>query len=156
MTTFSVRNRSEGAVAADRVTVWKVLTDPVLLTRLTPYLTAIDDEGGDRWRWHLTRVPVLASAVSPSFTEQMTFDEPHTIRFAHDPDGARENAGVDGVYHLEEAGDGTWLSIDLTICVDLPLPRLARPAVETAMRAVVAVMGQRFSHNLLRHLGEAG
>jgi hypothetical protein len=51
-----------------------------------------------------------------------------------------------------EAGGATDLSIELAITVDLPFPRLARPAVQAAMRAVVATMGVRFSHNLVRHL----
>ncbi len=29
---------------------------------------------------------------------------------------------------------------------------MAKPAVQTAMRAVVTAMGNRFSHNLVRHL----
>ena len=41
----------------------------------------------------------------------------------------------------------------MEITVDLPFPGLVRPAVTTAMKGVVAVMGQRFSHNLLQHLG---
>ena len=41
----------------------------------------------------------------------------------------------------------------MEITVDLPFPGLLRPAVTTAMKGVVALMGQRFSHNLLAHLG---
>ena len=47
---------------------------------------------------------------------------------------------------------GTDVSIELAITVELPFPRVARPAVHPAMRAVVATMGYRFSHNLVRHL----
>ena len=41
----------------------------------------------------------------------------------------------------------------MAISVELPFPGLTRPAVTTAMKGVVALMGQRFSHNLLEHLG---
>jgi hypothetical protein len=90
--------------------------------------------------------------VSPSFTEVMTFDEPARIDFTHDPARRDEKAGVEGRYTLVEARGATDLSIELAIAVDLPFPGLARPAVQTAIRAVVATMGMRFSHNLVRHL----
>jgi carbon monoxide dehydrogenase subunit G len=152
VTTFTVRTTSSATVAVERQAVWDVLTDTDLLPRLTPYLTAIDDQG-DTWVWHLMRIPVLGSMVSPSFTELMTFEEPSRIDFVHDPSRTDEQAGVEGRYTLAETGSGTDLHIDLAISVDLPFPRLAKPAVHAAMRVVVATMGSRFSHNLVRHLG---
>ena len=156
MTKFSVATTSSATVEADRARVWTALTDPDLLPRLTPYLRRIDartDDGVVRWTWHLVRIPVLGSMVSPSFTEVMTFDEPSRIDFAHDPQRTDEKAGVEGRYDLSGVSGGTHLEISLGISVDLPFPGLARPAVHTAMRAVVATMGARFSHNLVRHLG---
>lgn len=155
MTEFRVNTSSTATVDADPAAVWAALTDPVLLTRFTPYLRSVDVDG-DRWRWNMARMPVLSSAVSPSFTELMTFDEPTSITFTHDPARTDEQAGVEGQYHLKEApGGGTELSIELGICVDLPLPRIARPAVHTAMRGVVATMGLRFSSNLVRYLKQS-
>ncbi len=155
MTRFSVSTTSSATVEADRTRVWDALTDPVLLTRLTPYLKRIDartEDGVVRWTWHLVRIPLLGSMVSPSFTEVMTYDEPSRIDFVHDPKRTDEKAGVEGRYDLAEVPGGTHLEIALGISVDLPFPRLAKPAVRTAMRAVVATMGARFSHNLVRHL----
>lgn len=152
MTAFTVRNRSSATVAAERGDIWSALTDPDLLARFTPYLRRIDVDG-DRWRWHLTRVPVLGAVVEPSFTELMGFDEPTSITFHHDPASPREQAGVDGAYRLGEHRDGTDLSIDLAVTVDLPFPKVAGPAVRTAMGGVVAHMGRRFGSNLVRHLG---
>src|SRR6478735_945479 len=43
---------------------------------------------------------------------------------------------------------------DRIVC-NLPLPGLARPAVERVMAGVVKHMGTVFSRNLLKHLGEA-
>jgi carbon monoxide dehydrogenase subunit G len=151
MTAFTVTTASEATVDADRAAVWAALTDPALITRLTPYLHAIDVHG-DRWVWHLVRIPVLGKMTSPSFTEVMTYDEPSQITFVHDPERPDEKAGVEGSYHLKEVPGGTHLQIALEITVDLPFPRVARPAVQTAMRAVVAAMGARFSTNLVRHL----
>jgi carbon monoxide dehydrogenase subunit G len=151
MTAFTVRNRSSATVAATTTQVWDALTDPDLLPRLTPYLREIEADG-DRWVWHLSRVPVLGIGIAPSFTELMTFDRQATITFTHDPDRPDERAGVDGTYRLKPSGKGTDLAIDLSITVDLPFPSLARPAVQTAMRGVVAAMGSRFSGNLVRHL----
>ena len=50
---------------------------------------------------------------------------------------------------------GTDVTIDLQIACTLPLPGLARPAVERVMAGVVKHMGTVFSRNLLKHLGEA-
>jgi hypothetical protein len=61
---------------------------------------------------------------------------------------------VSGEYHLEEAGSGTRVSIELGVSVELPFPKAMRRPVEGAIRAVMAGMGKRFAHNLLRHLGE--
>jgi carbon monoxide dehydrogenase subunit G len=152
MTAFTVRNRSAASVGAEPGEVWDALTDPALLPRLTPYLREIEVDG-DRWVWHLRRVPVLGIAIAPSFTEVMTFEPRSRITFTHDPQRPRERAGVDGTYRLKHSGAGTDLAIDLAIRVDLPFPSLARPAVHTAMRGVVAAMGKRFSANLVRHLG---
>lgn len=151
MTEFTVRNQSAATVAAGRGDVWRALTDPDLLPRLTPYLEHIDADG-DRWTWHLVRIPVLGAVVAPTFTEVMRFDEPSRIRFEHDPARDDERAGVAGDYRLTEKRDGTHLAIDLGISVDLPFPGLAGPAVRTAMKGVVAGMGHRFSANLVRHL----
>jgi carbon monoxide dehydrogenase subunit G len=152
MTAFTVRTRSSATVAAERGDIWSAITDPDLLARLTPYLRRIDVDG-DRWRWHLTRLPVLGAVVEPSFTEVMGFAEPTSITFHHDPSEAREQAGVDGAYRLGEHRDGTDLSIDLAVTVDLPFPKVAGPAVRTALGGVVAHMGSRFGSNLVRHLG---
>ena len=151
MTEFTVRNRSSATVAAPREEIWAALTDPRLLPRLTPYLHEIEVDG-DRWHWHLSRIPVLGVAVAPSFTEVMRFEEPSSITFEHDPARDDERTGVNGAYRLQPASSGTHLAIDLAISVDLPFPALARPAVQTAMKGVVGVMGQRFSSNLLQHL----
>jgi carbon monoxide dehydrogenase subunit G len=151
MTEFTVHNRSSARVQAPRPEIWAALTDPELLPRLTPYLHAIEVDG-DRWRWHLTRIPVLGVAIAPSFTEVMDFDAPSSITFEHDPARPDERAGASGRYHLKEARSGTDLTIDLAISVDLPFPSVARPAVQTAMKGVVGAMGSRFSANLVRHL----
>jgi carbon monoxide dehydrogenase subunit G len=154
MTAFTVRNRSSATVHAKPARVWDALTDPDLLPRLTPYLREIDADG-DRWVWHLARVPVLGVGIAPSFTELMTFDRHSRITFTHDPELPQERAGVDGTYRLAPAGGGTDVAIDLAITVDLPFPSMARPAVRTAMRGVVMAMGSRFSANLVRHLGSS-
>jgi carbon monoxide dehydrogenase subunit G len=153
MTRFSARDRSTEVVEADQSALWKALTDPDLLPRLTPYLHSIEADG-DCWRWNMARIPVLGLSVAPSFTERMTFDEPRRITFTHDPESGQEKAGVEGTYELEQVEGGTRLSIDIDICVDLPLPGMARGAVERAMGGVIAAMGRRFAVNLLRHLSD--
>ena len=153
MTQFSASNRSSATLKSSREEIWKALTDPVLLPRLTPNLKTIDADG-DRWTWHVTKVPVLGKSIGSTFTEVMTFEEPHRIHFAHDPERTEESTEVRGEYLLEEAGSGTRVSIDIGVTVELPFPRGMRRPVEASISAVMAGMGRIFARNLLRHLGE--
>ena len=153
MTTFSAKNNSAATLKSSRKDVWDALTDPKLLPKLTPYLHRIDVDG-DRWTWYVAKVPVLGKSIGSTFTEVMTFDEPKRIGYRHDPDRTEEQTEVTGEYQLEEAGSGTRVSIEIRVAVELPFPRAMRRPVEGAIRAVMAGMGRRFAHNLLRHLGE--
>ena len=153
MNRFRARNTSDATLRSSPEQVWDVLTDPVLLPRLTPYLKSIDVDG-DRWIWHLTRIPVMSATITPTFTEVMTFEKPTRIVFAHDPEKTAERTGVEGTYLLKPDGSGTHVAIDLEIWCDLPLPRISRVAVQTVMHGVVAAMGKRFASNMLRQLGE--
>ena len=152
MTWFEASRRSSAVVHASREEVWAVLVDPALVASMTPFVRSIEADG-DHWRWDLATIPGLGVSVAPSFTVQMVFDEPERIDFQHDPpEGRRERAAVHGSYVLREDQKGTALSIDLTTRVDLPLARMASPAVSATMRAVLADMGRRFSARLLEHL----
>ena len=155
MATFKASNRSSAVLRSSREQVWAALTDPALIARFTPYVSRIDVEG-DRWVWHLGSIPVLGTSVSPSFTEVMELTPQERIDFTHDPERPEEMASVEGTYLLSDHGQGgTEVSIDLDIACAIPLPGVARPAVERVMSGVVKHMGAVFSRNLLRHLGEA-
>ena len=153
MNRFSATNSSVAVVQADREAIWAALTDPDLLPELTPLLRDIDATG-DLWRWEMAKVDVLGVKFSPCFTERMSFDAPHRIEYTHAPPaGAVERTGAEGWYELVEIDEGTRLRISLTVHVELPLARAARPAVTRVMSAVMARTGDRFAANLLRHLG---
>lgn len=152
MNRFEARNVSEAVVPADRRDIWKVLTDPDTLAALTPLVDQIDVRG-EHWHW-TAGISALGICIAPSFTERMTFTELEQIVFAHEPPaGATERAGAHGVYRLSEAASGTYLSVDITLHVELPLPRMARPAVERVMDASMRRTGDAFARNLLDHLG---
>ena len=153
MTRFSASTEAGAVVAADRAEIWSVLVDPGLVARLTPFVTAIHEQG-QHWRWEMSRLQVLGIGVAPAFTERMAFTDQERITFEHDPPADQtERAGAHGWYDLAEHRDGTALSTRLEIALDLPLPRASAPAVHAAMRAVMGQMGDRFSRNLCRHLG---
>jgi carbon monoxide dehydrogenase subunit G len=153
MTRFSAHTSAEAVVAAPRQDIWDVLVDPALVARLTPFLDTITADG-DRWRWEMSGLDLLGVKVAPAFTERMVFDELSRIEFHHDPPaGTTERSGVEGWYQLSDAEDGTRLATSLEITLDVPLPRLSAPAVTMAMKAVMGTMGDRFSKNLLEHLG---
>ena len=153
MARFTASTRNQAVVRADRLEIWKALTDPQLLPRLTPYLSRIAVDG-EHWRWEMVRLPVLNLTVAPSFTERMTFVEGERIEFTHDPPGGTtEKAAAEGWYRLTDVPGGTGLEISLELCVDLPLPRAAAPAVNRVMKKVMDGMGDKFSKNLLAHVG---
>lgn len=153
MTRFTATTESDAIVPADRMDIWSALTDPKLLPELTPLLRRIDADG-DRWTWHMTRISALGVSISPSFTERMIFTDGRRIEYTHTPpDGTRERAGAEGWYDLSDVDGGTALRISLTLDVDLPLPRSATPAVRRVMQATMNRMGDKFSANLLHHLG---
>jgi hypothetical protein len=146
-------------VDATREEVWAVLTDPDRLARLTPLVRSITDDGKNHWRWQLGGIDVLGSSLSPSFTVEMVFEEHERIDFAPaPPKGIEERAAVTGWYALSDPPTGTpgvALATSLEIALDLPLPRVSRPAVEGAMRRVVDGMGTQFSKNLLQELARS-
>jgi carbon monoxide dehydrogenase subunit G len=152
MTWFSATREISAVVTADRERVWSVLSDPAAVAQLTPLVRRIDVDG-DHWTWAMEEIPGLGISLAPSFTVLMEEQEPERITFTHDPpEGRRERAGVEGTYLLAEHEQGTRLAMDLAVRVDLPLNRLAKPAVRTAMDGVLAGMGRGFSRNLLDRL----
>jgi carbon monoxide dehydrogenase subunit G len=154
---FSAGTRAEAVVDAPRAEVWAALTDPDVVARLTPFvrrIVAAGGSGGELWRWEMTGLKVLGIGIAPTFTERMTYDEPERIEFRHDPPaGEVERSAVAGWYRLEEVDAGTRLTTSMEITVDLPLPRVSAGAVRVAMCRVIDQMGERFSRNLLDHLG---
>lgn len=153
MTRFQNRNRSEADLPVERQRIWEVLTDPGCLASLTPLIRDITADG-DTWCWQLSGISALGVSVAPSFTERMVFTPVERIEYHHEPPaGTTEKAGAEGVYTLSELdGDRTRLFIDLTMWVDLPLPKLSRRAVERVMAESMQRAGDRFAENLYRHL----
>lgn len=154
MTWFSSRNVSLSTVPAEVDAIWDLITDPDMLAELTPLVTSIEADGS-LWTWALAGIEGLGVKIEASFTERMTFTERSQIVFAHEPAaGSKERAAVEGVYDLEPDGnDATRLRVDLTLKVDLPLPRLSRKAVEGVMGSTMRLTGQKFAENLYEHLG---
>ncbi len=153
MTRFTATVKSAADISADREAVWKALTDPALLARMTPLLADIRADG-DVWTWTMIRFSALGVTICPSFTEKMTFDDGRRIDYTHaPPNGATERAGAEGSYVLDDVAGGSHLQMQMTLSVELPLPRAATPAVQRVMRSTIDRTGQRFWGNLLAHLG---
>ncbi|MCW2528761.1 MAG: Polyketide cyclase / dehydrase and lipid transport [Pseudonocardiales bacterium] len=155
MSRFSATTESEAVVPAPRAEIWAALTDPELLPQLTPLLKSVKTNG-DTWCWNLTSISALGVTIAPYFTEQMSFVEGHRIEYTHAPPaGVHERTGANGWYQLTDVEGGTHLAISLTLEVELPLPKVASSAVRGVMSATMKRTGDRFSANLLRHLGVA-
>ncbi len=154
MTEFRSRNRSIASVPVEPERIWDVLTDPELLAELTPLLDRISAKG-DIWTWTLAGISGLGLEVAPTFTERMTFVPISRIDYHHEPPpGRTERAGVDGTYQITRVGDtASKLAIDLSLCVDLPLPGFSRRAVEKIMATSMGRTGDGFARNLYEHLG---
>lgn len=133
--------------------IWDALTDPELLAELTPLVDRIEARG-DEWAWTLAGISGLGIEVAPTFTERMTFVPISRIDYVHEPPpGRSERAGVDGTYLITRVGDDrSKLAIDLTLCVELPLPGFSRGVVEGVMARSMARTGDAFARNLYRHL----
>lgn len=152
MATFARTRRDVADVPHPVEAVWDLLVDPDAIARLTPLVSRIDVDDEGRWIWCLQRVPVPGRLLDLTMTEEMTFTPQTRIEFASAPldDGTR--AGADGFYGLEAVEGGTRLTIELRVSARLPLPGLARPAVEATMQQVLTQMGNRFAGNMLREL----
>ncbi|HUG85369.1 MAG TPA: hypothetical protein VMM13_12430 [Euzebya sp.] len=163
MTRFTSTVRTDDVLHVDPDIVWQAMHDPDLLARLAPAVAQITTHG-QRWCWRLVGIKALGVSVAPSFTERMSFDDgagdggahdcnARRIDFAHDPPPAKsEAAGATGTYHLLATDRGTYVGLELTAHVDLPLPGIARGAVQKVMARTIVSGGQRFADNLLRHL----
>lgn len=133
--------------------IWEVVSDPVAIADITPFLHHIDDLGDGRWQWHLTGVPYPGGSFGATFTERMALIEPERIVFEPEPSG-RELAAVRGQYALTPVRVGvTELHIDLEVSALLPAPRILGHVVVAAMDAVLAHMGDRFATQLMDRLG---
>ena len=151
---FSAGISGGALVPADRARIWAALTDPQLLPQLTPLLVRVETPAPDVWRWHMMRISALGVGISPVFTERMRFQPMDRIDYSHaPPPGSHEYAGVEGSYQLTEVPGGTRRGAEMTMCIELPLPRAAAPAVQAVMRTTMARTRDRFSANLLRYLG---
>lgn len=154
MGVFSAKTTAEAVVPHEREAIWDVLVDPGLVAQMTPFVKRID-ASGDYWRWSMTGLEVLGVGFAPSFTERMVLKDQERLEFHHEPpENEKERAGVNGWYDLSDAQGGTRLETSLEICVSLPLPRAASPAVRSTMKGVMATMGDRFSKNLLDYLAK--
>lgn len=133
--------------------IWDILRSPEALAELTPLLDGIS-VSGDHWCWRLGGFSALGVEISPSFTERMEFVECESIRFTHDPpDGTHERAGANGLYTLSSLGTHrTRLEIDLTLHVELPLPRASRRAVQRIMSSTMVRTGEVFATRLYERL----
>ena len=156
MATFSRTRRDTADVPHPVQAVWDLLVDPAAVARMTPLVASIDVDGQGRWVWCLRRVPVPGHRLDLTMTEEMTFTPHRRIDFTHPPLGSGVRAGATGHYLLEPVGEATRLTIDLTVTAQLPLPRLAAPAVEATMQQVLNHMGHRFAAHLLTELGSRG
>jgi carbon monoxide dehydrogenase subunit G len=150
MTVFSASKRSTAVVPHPRDAVWEVLSNAKLVAGLTPMVRSIEDHGST-WLWKLAPIEVLGKSIGLSFTERMEFTPKERIVYTHAPKGD-ERAGVGGIYQLTDSGAGTRLAIELGVDVELPFPRLAKPAVHASMQAVIAGMGVGFARNLEKEL----
>ena len=155
MGVFSAKTTAAAVVPHERAAIWDVLVDPALVAQMTPFVKRIE-ASGDHWRWSMGGLEVLGVGFAPSFTERMVLKEQERLEFHHEPPhDQKERAGVNGWYDLSDADGGTHLETSLEICVSLPLPRAAGPAVRSTMKGVMATMGDRFSKNLLDYLAKA-
>ena len=96
------------------------------------------------------RADDVVHAPRRDITERIKTEPPDRITFTHDPGQRRENAGAEGEYRLDEVEGGTHLWIEITVNVDLPLPKFVRGAVERIMLHEMGRTGDEFAANMRR------
>ena len=133
--------------------IWDIVADPKHFAELTPLVDRVV-ANGDVWTWTLAGIARLGIDIAPRLTERMTLTPISRIEFRHDPPpGRSERAGVMGSYQITRAGDqSSKLAIDLTLCLELPLPDVSKHAGEKIMDATMARTAGAFARNLYRHL----
>lgn len=150
--TFSTRLIATDRIHAPFDAVWALFSDTERLAALTPLLAEIRPDG-DRWRWRMVGITRLGITAAPAFTTLMDIHDTG-MRFRPDPQHP-EPAAATGEIRVEPKGSGsTQVTLDLTATVELPLPRMARSAVQGAMNATLRAGGRRFTANLLTALGD--
>lgn len=144
MTRFISRNVSTSTVPAPIRPIWDAISDPVTLATLTPLVRSIEGDGAV-WVWSLAGITALGITVAPAFTERMDFVDLRRIEFTHQPPrGSDEMAGAVGTYELHSIdATHTRLAVDITLHVELPLPRIATRAVQGVMAATMRHTGTR-------------
>ncbi|MFT4990823.1 MAG: carbon monoxide dehydrogenase subunit G [Acidimicrobiales bacterium] len=154
MARFSARTISASTVPVSSDQIWEILADPTALADLTPLVKSIE-ASGSQWLWTLNGIEALGFKIEADFTESMQFTNGTQIVFSHNPPpGKKEYAAVDGIYDVTPAGpERTELQVDLTLSVDLPVPRMLRPAVERVIASTMRVTGRQFASNLYERLG---
>lgn len=148
--TFSTRLIATDRIHAPFDDVWGIFADTATLVSLTPLLAEVRDLG-ERWEWRMAAINRLGISAAPVFTTLM---DVHATGMRFRPDPTRgEPAAAAGEIRVEPEGLArTSVSLDLTASVSLPLPRLARRAVEGVMDATLRAGGRRFLSNLLQAL----
>ena len=154
MAWFSARTISQSTLPVASTQIWEILTNPATLAELTPLVPSIEASGSE-WLWTLNGIEALGIKLEATFTENMQFTEERQIVFTHNPPrGTKERAAVDGIYDVTLLGPkSTDLKVDLTLSVELPLPRLSRHAVEPIILTTMRTTGQHFATNLYERLG---
>ena len=106
----------------------------------------------------MSGLEVLGVGITPAFTERMTFTDLEHIDFAHEPARRRPASAPasTGGTTSPTTRAARCCATSLEVVVELPLPRLSAPGGHAAMKGVMATMGDRFSRNLLDHLGVEG
>lgn len=157
MTAFSSRDVSTAIVPAARDEIWAIVSDPDALAELTPLIESIRP-AGNLWTWQLKGISALGVSVAPSFTERMHLTAPELMEYVHEPPaGTDELAGAHGTYRLTEVSPtSTRLEIDITLCAELPIPKLGRRAVEKVMATTMRRTGDAFAERLYERLGIDG
>lgn len=132
---------------AERGRVWEELADVSQLDRLMPDVETYE-EVDHGWRWELEPRRVMGYRIQPRFTVTYQVSPTDRLGFEHVSGERGDTADSHGSFSLRDVADGTEVTVELAVRLDVEVPSVFRAAVREILREEIREMADGFLDNL--------